>query len=128
MKKTAAVIVAILLVGAAACAVLISTTDSRMEELAASDPLDISVLQDGTYLGSSRVWPISVEVQVTVEGGRMTAIELLQHRHGQGDAAESIPATVLEAQSLEVDAVSGATYSSTVILAAIQDALTDAAR
>lgn len=36
--------------------------------------------------------------------------------------AESIPQMVIEAQSLEVNVVSGATYSSKVILKAIENA------
>jgi uncharacterized protein with FMN-binding domain len=47
----------------------------------------------------------------------------LEHRNGQGEAAEVIPQMVVDAQSLQVDAISGATFSSKVILLAIEDAL-----
>ena len=52
-------------------------------------------------------------------------IELKKHDNGQGFPAEIIPGKVVEAQSLEVDIVSGATYSSKVILKAIENALKD---
>ena len=50
--------------------------------------------------------------------------EMLQNqKESQGQGAEIIPEKVIEAQSLKVDSVSGATYSSKVILKAIQDAI-----
>ncbi len=54
-----------------------------------------------------------------MEGG---IIELLKHTHGQGGAAEAIPGKVIEAQTLQVDTISSATYSSKVILKAIEQA------
>jgi uncharacterized protein with FMN-binding domain len=50
----------------------------------------------------------------------------LKHVNGKGTAAESIPETVVEKQTLQVDSVSGATYSSKVILLAIETALKNA--
>ncbi|MFO8059504.1 MAG: FMN-binding protein, partial [Bacillota bacterium] len=79
--------------------------------------------RDGTYDGSHEVFPVSVEVRVTVQDHRITRIELVKHTHGRGEAAEVIPDRVLEAQTLKVDAISGATYSSKAILKAIEDAL-----
>jgi uncharacterized protein with FMN-binding domain len=60
---------------------------------------------------------------VTVKNHTIKKIELLKHKNGQGQGAEIIPDKVMEVQSLKVDSVSGATYSSKVILKAIQDAL-----
>ncbi|MBA7580983.1 hypothetical protein ES708_22882 [subsurface metagenome] len=53
----------------------------------------------------------------------IAGIELVKHRSGQGAPAEMIASKVVEAQTLEVDVVSGATYSSKVILKAIENAL-----
>ncbi|TYB94365.1 MAG: FMN-binding protein, partial [Kosmotoga sp.] len=50
-------------------------------------------------------------------------IELIEHNHGRGEAAEVIPEKVVEAQSLKVDIITSATYSSKVILKAIENAL-----
>lgn len=85
--------------------------------------VDLSKTPDGTYTGSYEVFPVSAEVEVTVAGHKMTGIELVKHRNGQGKAAEVIPGQVVEAQNLQVDTVSGATYSSKVILKAIENAL-----
>ena len=51
---------------------------------------------------------------------------MLEHKNGQGTPAEVIPEKVVETQTLEVDIVSGATYSSKVILKAIENALNNA--
>ncbi len=51
----------------------------------------------------------------------------LDHRHGQGEAAEVITDHVIEAQSLQADTISGVTSSSKVILKAIENALLSAA-
>lgn len=56
----------------------------------------------------------------------MAGIDLVKHNHGKGASAEIITDKVTEAQSLDVDIVSGATSSSKVILKAIEDALNSA--
>lgn len=89
--------------------------------------VDLSLVSDGTYEGNYDSFPVSVTVEVTVRDHSISNIELIKHITGQGQAAESIPETVIEKQSLEVDVVSGATYSSKVILLAIEDALQGAA-
>jgi uncharacterized protein with FMN-binding domain len=95
---------------------------SKLPDLPVVD-VDFSQLVDGVYMGSYQVFPVSAAVEVTVSNRTVSRIELLRHRHGQGAVAEIIPERVVEAQSLKVDAVSGATYSSIVILKAIENAL-----
>jgi uncharacterized protein with FMN-binding domain len=50
-------------------------------------------------------------------------IQLVKHRNGQGSWAEAMLTKVVDAQSLDVDTVTGATLSSKVILRAIAKAL-----
>lgn len=88
--------------------------------------IDLSKVPDGSYSGSYKVFPVSAEVKVTVENHKVTEIDLVKHGNGQGSAAEVIPDKVIEAQSLQVDIISGATYSSKVILKAIENALSGA--
>ena len=85
--------------------------------------VDLSQVPDGTWKGSYSLLPVSVEVGVTVKDHKITAIDLVKHVNGKGQAAESVLEKVVEAQSLEVDTVAGATASSKVILKAIEDAL-----
>lgn len=105
-------------------------TERNLEKLAnaAIRDIDITALADGIYTGGYSMFPVSAEVRVTVKGQRITGIELLEHNNGRGAPAEVIPSCVVEAQSLDVDAVSGATYSSKVILKAIENALEGAER
>ena len=90
---------------------------------AAIAQIDLAALEDGTYFGRYSVFPVSAEVNVTVKDHMIAEIELVKHTHGQGTPAEVVPGKVIEAQSLRVDSVSGATYSSMVILKAIENAL-----
>jgi uncharacterized protein with FMN-binding domain len=102
---------------------------SQIEEGMASlltrqiDPLDFSEVPNGTYRGEFSAIPISVVVDVTVINGSVTDIDIVRHDNGQGAAGEGVVEEVLETQSLTVDAIAGATYSSKCILLAIEDAL-----
>ena len=95
-----------------------------MEEIAIGD-VDLSTIPDGTYSGSHEAVWVGATVEVTVRDHRIIEIKL-DHRHGQGEAAEVITDHVIEAQSLQVDTISGVTSSSKVILKAIEKALLNA--
>lgn len=82
---------------------------------------------DGVYVGSSRGYGGTVRVQVTMENGSITEVEILDASHETKQflrRAKRLLTTVVEAQSWEVDAVSEATYTSRGILGAVQNALT----
>ena len=82
---------------------------------------------DGVYVGSSRGYGDAVRVQVTMENGSITEVEILDASHETKQflrRAKRLLTTVVEAQSWEVDAVSEATYTSRGILGAVQNALT----
>ena len=98
-------------------------TDLKALESKPIAHIDLGTLEDGVYAGSFSLFPVSAQVDVTVKSHVITDIKLVKHTSGQGGAAEAIPGMVLEAQSLAVDSVSGATYSSRVILMAIENAL-----
>ena len=69
-----------------------------------------------------------VPVTVSYEDGRITAVTVGENKEtpGIGDkAVETIPARIVEEQSLMVDTVAGATITSEAILAAVEAALTD---
>lgn len=85
--------------------------------------VDLSNAKDGVFSGTHKVLPVDVEVQVSLKDHKITEIILVKHFNGQGKAAEIIPSQVLTTQSLQVDAIAGATYSSKIILKAIQSAL-----
>lgn len=70
-----------------------------------------------------------VEVKVTFEADRIAAVEVVSHSETAGicDAAiERIPAAIVEGQTLAVDTVSGATFTSNAILTAVEAAVVQA--
>ena len=81
---------------------------------------------DGVYTGRGNGFRGTISAQVTVSGGRITDITILSSQDDsdflQRAQASVIPA-VLNSQSVNVSAVSGATYSSRGILEAVADAL-----
>ncbi len=82
---------------------------------------------DGVYTGSSRGYGGKVSVQVTMEDGRITDLQILSAKHETSNflrRAKRLLSMVLDAQTWEVDAVSEATYTSRGILGAIKNALT----
>lgn len=82
---------------------------------------------DGVYTGSSRGYGGRVKVQVTMENGFITDVQILDASHETAaflKRARRLLNIVKEAQTWEVDAVSEATYTSRGILGAIQNALT----
>jgi uncharacterized protein with FMN-binding domain len=86
--------------------------------------IKVTTIEDGAYRGAYASFPVAAEVEVVLKDQRITDIRIIKHEHGQGSAAEGIIEEVIRKQSLQVDSVTGATYSSKVILKAIEDALT----
>ena len=84
---------------------------------------NLTQIHDGTFNGVFDAILISADVDVTVENHIITDVTINHHHHDRGHGAEIVAVEVVENQSLEVDAVSGATNSCRVILKAIQNAL-----
>jgi uncharacterized protein with FMN-binding domain len=126
-KKHVIILIALLVTVGAVLAINIakSSIEKNLNQLTQQTiaDVDLSKVKDGVFTGSYEVFPIAVEAKVTVKEGKISNIELLKHKNGQGAAAEIITDKVIETQTLEVDVVSGATYSSKVILKAIENAL-----
>lgn len=125
--KVILIIVAVLLAGIATGVISIVSMARQAEkvDLTVAD-VDLTNARDGTYTGTCEAFPVYAEVKVTVKGGRIDDIQLIKHRNGQGGAAEVIPSKVVEAQSVQVDTITGATSSSKVIRKAIENALKEA--
>ena len=85
--------------------------------------------KDGTYQGSGTGFGGTITVQVTVSDGKITAVDMLSASGETGSyfaSAQGVVSKVLSSQSPNVDAVSGATYSSNGIIQAVQNALSQA--
>lgn len=93
------------------------------------EPFDITAVPDGTYRGTGEGLFGEIVVEVTVAGGKITVIEIVEHEETPtylADAAAIIPPQIIDEQTLEVDTKTGATESSAGIVDAVLDALTRA--
>ena len=86
-------------------------------------------LVDGVYEGRDSHGPNKVVVKVTIEENRIVKIDVLQNWGIMaGKAVPTIPDRIIKEQSTDVDAVTGATNSSRVIMNAVYDAVLKAVR
>lgn len=114
----------------------LATAKATGEKTVAADPviesnfgMDIGQLADGVYTGSARGYKSVITVKVTVAGGKIADIAIVSAGDDEPyfSRAKAVVNRVLKSQSMDVDTVSGATYSSTGILVAIKNALLQAA-
>lgn len=91
--------------------------------------MDIGVaggLTDGVYNGSGQGFKSTVELAVTVSGGKVVAIDVVAQDETPfiaGKAFDQLIPAIIQAQSAEIDGVSGATRTSNAIKEAYQNAL-----
>ncbi len=92
-------------------------------------PLSQDALIDGVYEGYYKTGLNAASVEVTIENRQIKRIKILNHDAWKGKKAEPvIVKRIIEQQSTNVDAVSGATNSSHVIMNAVQKAVEKAFR
>jgi len=95
------------------------------------DAVDFDTLDDGTYhgvyAGGMYKWRYN-ECDVTVTDGRVSDIQLTHSANPEAETsmAEMLYERVIQAQSLEVDTISGATLTSKGYLKAVENALVQA--
>lgn len=83
-------------------------------------------VEDGTYEGTAEGHNGPLTVEVIVVDQKITEVTVLEHEETEvasDPAIEEIPAAIVEHQSTKVDVVSGVTYSSNAIMAAVENAL-----
>jgi uncharacterized protein with FMN-binding domain len=121
-------IVVVLLI--AAIVIGVSVTMNKVSKVTASyeefdfSNLDLSTVEDGTYTGSEDGFMVKATVEVTVKDHAITNVKIISHQNGQGKPAEVIVNDIVAENSLTVDTISGATFSSNVIKKAVYNALT----
>ena len=83
-------------------------------------------LADGVYKGYATGFSGPVTVAVTIMDKKITSIDILSSTDDEAffNRAKSVIDRIISSQSLDVDAVSGATYSSNGIIGAVKNALT----
>ena len=104
-----------------------SESDSSLAEIAAVQ--DASAYKDGTYYGTGKGFAGTMKVKVDISGGKIASISIVSTKDGDNyvKSASSLLDTIVEKQSTNVDTVSGATFSSRGIIAAVRSALSQAA-
>lgn len=104
-----------------------SESDSTSTEITAVQ--DASAYKDGTYYGTGKGFAGSIKVKVDIAGGKIASISIVSTKDGDSyvKSASSLLDTIVEKQSTNVDTVSGATFSSRGIIAAVRSALSQAA-
>jgi len=106
---------------------LLDTAGRRACKNLSISQVDFSKLKDGTYTGLHKGGRFSNKVQVTVESGRVTGISIVRDVwFHEANTTKQIINTIIEAQSLQVDAVSGATLTTKAYLKAVENALAGA--
>lgn len=85
--------------------------------------------KDGTYTGTGSGYRPNLKVSVTIKSNKITNIEIVSHNESRGYYEEPfsvVPEEIIESQSTNVDAVSGATRTSNGIMSAVKNALSQA--
>lgn len=104
-----------------------SDSASTDDNSASDDAADAdNVYKDGTYTGEADGYGGTIQVEVTLASDEITSINVVSapcEDSAYLSQAESVIDSILSAQNTDVDTVSGATFSSTGILNAVDEAL-----
>ena len=106
-----------------------TSSETTVSETTGSETDVDSIYKPGTYEASAKGMGGDVTVKVVVSGDAIESVTVTGHNETAGisdPAIEKIPARIVEAQGLKIDAVSGATVTSNAILTAVADALAQA--
>ena len=98
------------------------TEDADSAEADSAD----NVYKDGTYTGDGQGFGGNIQVQITISDDTLTDIQVVSAEKEDSaylSQGKAVIDRILEAQSTDVDTVSGETFSSTGILMAVVDAL-----
>ena len=126
MKRRVKVVITVLtglaLLMVFAVAVLMIRMNNQVNDFDTTS-IDVTKVADGLYEGHSETDLVKADVRVTVLNGEIKDIEIVRHMCGKGKPAEAMTESMILNNDVEVDAVSGATYSSKVIKDAVRNAL-----
>lgn len=95
----------------------------------AENAADDVVLAENEYLGVGDGLHGQIKVKVKVEDGKPAVVEVVEQHETEGltdDVWTTMPEAMVAAGTAEVDTVAGATISSKGLIAAVEDALTQA--
>jgi len=96
------------------------------EDVADEAFVGMPIYVPGTYRGEGDGYGGTIEVDVTVDEYSIVDVTVVSHGEDEEtarEALEKLPEAILQAQSADVDAVSGATVTSDAIVSAVMNAL-----
>ena len=103
-----------------------NTDETEAEDASSEEESEDLVYKNGTYTGDGQGFGGNIQVQVTLENDTITDIQVVS-APGEDSAylsqGQGVISTILASQSTDVDTISGATFSSTGIINAVNDAL-----
>ena len=103
-----------------------ASEDAKKDEENTEEESEDLVYKNGTYTGDGQGFGGNIQVQVTLENDTITDIQVVS-APGEDSAylsqGQGVISTILASQSTDVDTISGATFSSTGIINAVNDAL-----
>ena len=118
LKKTIVLLLSlVMVVSMVAC--------SKTEDTSGED----GIYKPGTYVGTGTGHNGDVKVEVKFDADKITAVKVLEHEETENLAStpiERIPEEIIKGQTLNVDTVTGATFTSNAILEAVEDAVLQA--
>jgi uncharacterized protein with FMN-binding domain len=126
MKVLIGIGIFVLVVATGLGVMVLATEGQRRDdiELEIAD-VDFSEVPDGVYLGSYDGWN-KFDVLVTVADGEVTGIEIAESsRNPASEDSDAIIERIVSEQSLDLDAVSGATVTTKGLLKAVERALVE---
>lgn len=88
--------------------------------------VDLDTASDGEYVGVCQNKILFAVVKVKIQDHKITDVEVIEHKESYMEQARQIAERVCDEQSLNVDAISGATLTSDTVKKAIENALEDA--
>lgn len=106
----------------------------KAEEPSAEEPADEEQagevsLEDGVYVGVGQGYGGEIEIEVTIAGGTITNIEVVDHKETEsigGAAFAELIEAAKEAQGADFDAVTSATKTTQGFIEALEDVLSQA--
>lgn len=99
---------------------MVRNIDAAYQNIASPN---LESIPDGIYRGSAGEFIISVDLDVTVKNHLITAVDIQRQICSSKHKALDTIRKIIENQAPKVDIVSGATYSSKSIMAAVYKAL-----
>ncbi len=124
IKSKKLVMMGLVILGASYLALPIAGTISDT-----SSRLPIGNLKDGSYVGVGTGFGGPLMAKVTVENGKIRSIDITGHRETTGyyeEVFRFIGSEIVAAQSISVDAISGATATSRGFLGAVRSGISQA--